>query len=200
MRPCWPWCLLTFTPSELTLHRAAHWNELGRGSHYLHIDRPAETETVRAIEGEVLKLCVNGDAAQPWRGRSPFSRPMICLCVVGLAPMTGLNQRTGLFLPLDLIPGHQRRQAQRGQDHRRRRRLHPLDQQPQRLAFAVTQHRGGQAGSSSSAGKSVSSTWRTTARSCGRLKGYRRIFSRFEKLDVMYRAFLNLALIIDMIK
>ena len=33
-----------------------------------------------------------------------------------------------------------------------------------------------------------------------RLKGYRRIFSRFEKLDVMYRAFLNFALIMDMIK
>ena len=33
-----------------------------------------------------------------------------------------------------------------------------------------------------------------------RLKGYRRIFSRFEKLDAMYRAFLNFALIVDMIK
>ena len=33
-----------------------------------------------------------------------------------------------------------------------------------------------------------------------RLKGYRRIFSRFEKLDVMYRAFLNFALIVNMIK
>lgn len=33
-----------------------------------------------------------------------------------------------------------------------------------------------------------------------RLKGYRRIFSRCEKLDVMYRAFLNFALIVDMIK
>ena len=33
-----------------------------------------------------------------------------------------------------------------------------------------------------------------------RLKGYRRIFSRFEKLDVMYPAFLNFALIVDMIK
>ena len=32
-----------------------------------------------------------------------------------------------------------------------------------------------------------------------RLKGYRRIFSRFEKRDVMYRAFLNFALIVDMI-
>lgn len=33
-----------------------------------------------------------------------------------------------------------------------------------------------------------------------RLKGYRRIFSRFEKLDVMYRAFLHFTLIVDMIK
>lgn len=33
-----------------------------------------------------------------------------------------------------------------------------------------------------------------------RLKAYRRIFSSFEKLDVMYRAFLNFALIVDMIK
>jgi transposase len=31
-----------------------------------------------------------------------------------------------------------------------------------------------------------------------RRKGYRRIFSRFEKLDVMYRAFLNFALLVDM--
>lgn len=30
-----------------------------------------------------------------------------------------------------------------------------------------------------------------------RLKGYRRIFSRFEKLDVMFTAFINLALIAD---
>jgi len=33
-----------------------------------------------------------------------------------------------------------------------------------------------------------------------RLKGFRRIFSRFEKLDIMFRAFLNFALIGDMIK
>ncbi len=29
-----------------------------------------------------------------------------------------------------------------------------------------------------------------------RLKGYRRIFSRFEKLDIMFRAFLNSVLIV----
>ncbi|MDG2403429.1 MAG: IS5/IS1182 family transposase, partial [Paracoccaceae bacterium] len=33
-----------------------------------------------------------------------------------------------------------------------------------------------------------------------RLKGYQRIFSRFEKLDVMFRAFLNFARILDMSK
>jgi len=32
-----------------------------------------------------------------------------------------------------------------------------------------------------------------------RLKGFRRIFSRFEKLDTMFRAFIHFALIIDMV-
>ena len=33
-----------------------------------------------------------------------------------------------------------------------------------------------------------------------RLKAFRRIFSRFDKLDRMFRTFLNFALIIDMIE
>jgi len=33
-----------------------------------------------------------------------------------------------------------------------------------------------------------------------RLKGFRRIFSRFEKLDVMYLGFLNFALIIEALR
>ena len=32
-----------------------------------------------------------------------------------------------------------------------------------------------------------------------RLKGFRRIFSRFEKLDIMFEAFLNVALIFEML-
>jgi transposase len=32
-----------------------------------------------------------------------------------------------------------------------------------------------------------------------RLKGFRRIFSRFEKLDIMFTAFIHFALIIDMV-
>ena len=33
-----------------------------------------------------------------------------------------------------------------------------------------------------------------------RLKGFRRIFSRFDKLDVMFLAFINFALIVDGLK
>ena len=33
-----------------------------------------------------------------------------------------------------------------------------------------------------------------------RLKGFRRIFSRFEKLDVVFRAFLNFALIVEALR
>ncbi|MDR0673470.1 MAG: transposase, partial [Zoogloeaceae bacterium] len=33
-----------------------------------------------------------------------------------------------------------------------------------------------------------------------RLKGFRRIFSRFEKLDSMFRAFIHFALIVDAIR
>ena len=32
-----------------------------------------------------------------------------------------------------------------------------------------------------------------------RLKGFRRIFSRFEKLDLMFTAFIHFALIVDML-
>ncbi|MEO0939875.1 MAG: hypothetical protein AAFY38_17120 [Pseudomonadota bacterium] len=58
--------------NALELHRAAFWDEVGKGRYHLHIARPHETETVRAIEGEVLRLTINSDASQPWRGRSPF--------------------------------------------------------------------------------------------------------------------------------
>jgi transposase len=33
-----------------------------------------------------------------------------------------------------------------------------------------------------------------------RLKGFRRIFSRFEKLDLMFRAFIPFALIVDALR
>lgn len=58
--------------NSLRLVRAASWDELGGGRYHLHIAHPASTETVRALEGEVLRLVINAPAEQPWRGRSPF--------------------------------------------------------------------------------------------------------------------------------
>lgn len=58
---------------DLRLVRAAWWDELGGGRYHLHIAHPAATETVRALEGEVLRLTINAPAEQPWRGRSPFA-------------------------------------------------------------------------------------------------------------------------------
>jgi hypothetical protein len=37
-------------------------------------------------------------------------------------------------------------------------------------------------------------------RSLGRLKGFRRIFSRFEKLDVLFLGFLNCAFIVEALR
>ena len=58
----------------------AAWDELGGGKYTLHISRPNSTETVAALEGEVLKLIINPDPLAPWRGRSP-------LALAGLTPL-----------------------------------------------------------------------------------------------------------------
>ncbi|QDI74682.1 MULTISPECIES: phage portal protein [Leisingera] len=104
--------------SDLSLHRAAYWDELGRGRYHLHIARPAETETVRAIEGEVLKLVVNPSSEQPWRGRSPFqmmgSSPRLMAeierAVSGALEWTG----RGLLPFPDVVPEEQQTAALRG--------------------------------------------------------------------------------------
>lgn len=57
---------------DLKLVRVAYWDELGNGRFHLHIAHPARTETVRALEGEVLRLTINSPAEAPWQGRSPF--------------------------------------------------------------------------------------------------------------------------------
>lgn len=65
--------------SDLDLVPVAYWDELGNGKYHLHLARVNSTETIRAIEGEVLKLTINSDTSQPWRGRSPFT-------LMGLSP------------------------------------------------------------------------------------------------------------------
>ncbi|MGQ0565541.1 MAG: hypothetical protein ACT4OK_10780 [Gemmobacter sp.] len=58
---------------DIRLVQAAYWDELGNGRYHLHIAHPASTETLRCLEGEVLRLTINSPAEQPWRGRSPFA-------------------------------------------------------------------------------------------------------------------------------
>lgn len=102
----------------LDLHRAAYWDELGRGRYHLHIARPAETETVRAIEGEVLKLCINTAPEQHWRGRSPFllmggSPRLIADIEQAIAAATEWTGRGLLPFP-DSVPEEQQSAALRG--------------------------------------------------------------------------------------
>lgn len=64
---------------EPMLVPVAYWDELGQGRYHLHIARVNTTETVKALEPEVLKLKINSDPSQPWKGRSPFA-------LMGLSP------------------------------------------------------------------------------------------------------------------
>ncbi len=65
--------------SAAKLVPVAYWDELGSGRYRLHIARINTTESVRALEPEVLKLNINPDPSQPWKGRSPFA-------MMGLSP------------------------------------------------------------------------------------------------------------------
>lgn len=73
---CWH---IRLTQGELDLVPVAYWDELGNGKYHLHIARVNNTETVRALEPEVIKLVINPHPQQPWRGRSPFQ-------LMGLSP------------------------------------------------------------------------------------------------------------------
>ncbi|WP_415920582.1 hypothetical protein [Tateyamaria sp. SN6-1] len=103
---------------DLRLHRVAYWDELGGGKFHLHLARPGETETVRAIEGEVLRLTVNAPADQPWRGRSPFAlmgaSPRLMAEIEGA--VSGAMEWTarGLLPFPDSVPEEQQNAALRG--------------------------------------------------------------------------------------
>lgn len=58
--------------NSLTLHRVAYWDHVGRNRYHLHLARPNETETVKALADEVLLLTINSAAETPWVGRSPL--------------------------------------------------------------------------------------------------------------------------------
>ncbi|RGP39235.1 hypothetical protein D1012_03790 [Pseudotabrizicola alkalilacus] len=58
--------------SDLSLHRVAYWDQFAGGRFHLHIAHPHQTETIRALAGEVLMLTINSPANAPWQGRPPF--------------------------------------------------------------------------------------------------------------------------------
>lgn len=104
--------------NSLSLVRAAYWDELGGGRYHLHIAHPASTETVRALEGEVLRLVINAPAEQPWRGRSPFAfcgmSPRLMAEIEGA--LSGATEWLGRGLvPFpDVVPEEQQQAALRG--------------------------------------------------------------------------------------
>ncbi len=59
--------------SDIRLVRVAYWDQFAGGKFHLHIAHPHQTETIRALAGEVVLLTINSPAEQPWRGRSPFA-------------------------------------------------------------------------------------------------------------------------------
>ena len=85
---------IRLTNGQLELVPAAAWDELGNRRYTLHISRPNSTETVAALEPEVLKLVINPDPLAPWRGRSPFA-------LAGLSPvlMAEIEQALSGALP-----------------------------------------------------------------------------------------------------
>lgn len=59
--------------SDITLHRAAFWDQYSGGRWNLTIPHPNGTDTVRALDDEVLSLRINASPDAPWQGRSPLS-------------------------------------------------------------------------------------------------------------------------------
>lgn len=104
--------------NALTLGRVAYWAHVGRGRYHLTLAGPTDTETVRALDGEVLRLTINADAIQPWRGRSPFhlmgGSPRLMAEIEGA--ISGALEWTGRgILPFPAgVPAEQQSAALRG--------------------------------------------------------------------------------------
>jgi hypothetical protein len=64
---------------DLSLVPVAYWDLQAPNRYVLHIAKPHSIETVKALEQETLRLVINPDPVQPWRGRSPFA-------LMGLSP------------------------------------------------------------------------------------------------------------------
>ena len=57
---------------EARLRRASAWDRVGDDRWHVHLAHPHSTETLRALDGEVVSLAINSDPNAPWQGRSPL--------------------------------------------------------------------------------------------------------------------------------
>lgn len=104
--------------NELALHRVAYWDMFAGGRFHLHLAKPHETETIRALAGEVILLTINSAPETPWQGRSPFrmmgASPRLMAeieaAVSGAAEWVG----RGLLPFPDVVPEEQQSAALRG--------------------------------------------------------------------------------------
>lgn len=67
---CWH---IGFDGSDLSLTRAAHWDEQAGGRFVLSIPTPDGIQSIKALAPEVVRLVINPDPSMPWRGRSPLA-------------------------------------------------------------------------------------------------------------------------------
>lgn len=104
--------------SDIALHRVAYWDHVAPGRFHLHLAKPHETATIRALAGEVVLLTINSPANAPWQGRSPFAlmggSPRLMAEIEGA--VTGALDWVGRgLLPFpDTVPEEQQTAAIRG--------------------------------------------------------------------------------------
>lgn len=103
---------------DAVLKRAAYHDQVSPGRYHLTIAQPNQTETVRALAGEVLHLIVNPAPEAPWQGRSPFrlmgGSPRLMSEIEGA--LSGATEWTarGLLPFPDSVPEEQQNAALRG--------------------------------------------------------------------------------------
>lgn len=112
---CWH---IRLEGGDVALHRVAWWDHVAPGRFHLHLAKPHETETIRALAGEVVLLTINSPANAPWQGRSPFAMmgasPRLMAEIEGAVSGATEWLGRGLVPFPDVVPEEQQAAALRG--------------------------------------------------------------------------------------